>query len=157
MSARDLIGKRGEAIVCAALLNFCGRETSYFDPHPLGEKCPIFDYLVELVGLGNVPAYFLAQVKATKQGYTGKRVELKAGVSADDVRKMVNCPVPVYVIGVDEPGEVAYLLSVHSRRGAISSIPTTHPLDPTTLRGLWAEVRDQWKQLRAIKRTSAFV
>jgi hypothetical protein len=58
MTARDMIGKRGEAIVSAALTDFCGRALPYFDPHPLGEKCPTFDYLVELLGTGNAPAYF---------------------------------------------------------------------------------------------------
>jgi hypothetical protein len=46
MSARDLIGKRGEAIVTARLMDFCGNPEPYFDVHPLGEKCPTFDYLV---------------------------------------------------------------------------------------------------------------
>jgi hypothetical protein len=156
MTARDLIGKRGEAIVCAGLTDFCGRPLPYFDPHPLGEKCPTFDLLVELLDVGFLPAYFFAQVKATKQGYTAHSAELKAGVHADDVRKMVNCPVPTYLIGVDEPGGIAYLAPVHKRRGAISSIPTTHPLNPTNLKALWTEVRDHWKALRRTKKTSVF-
>ena len=48
MATRDLIGKRGEAIVTARLMDFCGNPDPYFDVHPLGEKCPTFDYLVEL-------------------------------------------------------------------------------------------------------------
>ena len=51
---RDYIGKRGEAIATAALLDFCGNPEPYFDPHFLGEKCPTYDFLVEL--LGRVPA-----------------------------------------------------------------------------------------------------
>ena len=46
MATRDLIGKRGEAIVTARLMDFCGNLNPYFDVHPLGEKCPTFDYLV---------------------------------------------------------------------------------------------------------------
>jgi hypothetical protein len=158
MAARDLIGKRGEAIVCAGLTDFCGRSLPYFDPHPLGEKCPTFDYLVELLETGHTPAYFFVQVKATRQAQM-RRAGLKVGVGADDVRRMVNCPVPTYVVGVDEPAGVAYLLSVHGRRrGPISSVPTTHPLTPANLKALWAEVRDHWKVLRAAsKRTSVFV
>ncbi|GEM_PF-641860 len=49
MAARDLIGKRGEAMVTARLTDFCGNPYPYFDVHPLGEKCPTFDYLVELI------------------------------------------------------------------------------------------------------------
>ena len=71
MTVRDLIGKRGEAIVCAGLTDFCGRHLPYFDPHPLGEKCPTFDFLVELLGCRFLTRRsFFAQVKATKLGYT---------------------------------------------------------------------------------------
>lgn len=158
MAARDLIGKRGEAIVCAALTDFCGRPLPYFDPHPLGEKCPTFDYLVELLGAGIAPAYFFVQVKATQQGYTTRTADLKVAVSAADVRKMANCPIPTYLIGVDEPAGLGYLVSVHrSRKTGISSIPTTHLLTRHVLRGLWTEVRDHWRGIRAATRkTSAF-
>jgi len=53
MATRDLIGKRGEAIATARLMDFCGNPEPYFDVHPLGEKCPTFDYLVELVNVGD--------------------------------------------------------------------------------------------------------
>lgn len=158
MTARDMIGKRGEAIVCGSLADFCGRPLPYFDPHHLGEKCQTFDYLVELLGTAFTPAYFFAQVKATQKGYTKQAAELKVGVAADDVRKMVNCPVPTYLIGVDEPAGLAYLVSVHGRRGAINSIPTTHPLTPANLKRLWAEVSDHWKALRVgSKKSSVFI
>jgi hypothetical protein len=158
MAARDLIGKRGEAIVCACLTEFGSKQIPYFDPHPLGEKCPTFDYLVELLGVGDTPAYFFVQVKATRQGYTKQTANLKRSVDASDVRKMVRCPVPTYVIGVDEPAELAYIVSVHgSRRGAISSIPTSYPLDEHNRKVLWVEVREHWKSLRmAVTKTSAF-
>jgi hypothetical protein len=150
MSARDLIGKRGEAIVCACLTDFGVRNLPFFDPHPLGEKCPTFDYLVELVGAGDVPAYFFAQVKATRRGYSTGSAKLKAAVSADDVRKMVRCPIPTYVIGVDEPAGKAFIVSVQGRpTRAISAIPTTFPLDDETTRKLlWTKVRDYWRRIR---------
>jgi hypothetical protein len=31
------------------------------------------------------------------------KAELKVGVRAKDVRTMVRCPIPTYLIGVDEP------------------------------------------------------
>jgi len=96
MSARDLIGKRGEAIAIARLTDFCDNPVPYFDPHPLGEKCPTYDFLVELtVGGGSVP-YFLAQVKSTKQGRTTGTADLKVQVKAKDVQSMVRCPIPTY-------------------------------------------------------------
>jgi hypothetical protein len=53
-------------------MDFCGNPDPYFDVHPLGEKCPTFDYLVELVNAGDSVPYFLAQVKSTRQGFTKK-------------------------------------------------------------------------------------
>src|SRR6516165_7704437 len=116
MATRDFIGKRGEAIVIARLMDFCGNPDPYFDVHPLGEKCPTFDYLVELVNAGDSVPYFLAQVKSTRRGFRGKKRRLLVQVHADDVRRMVRCPFP-YLIGVDEPNDRAYVVSVY---GAIS-------------------------------------
>src|ERR1700689_1767557 len=109
MVAKDLIGKRGETIACERLLDFCGNPSPYFDPHPLGEKCPTFDYLVELIGAGRSTPYFLAQVKATKQGHTKGTMDLKVRLKARDVQMMVRCPIPTYLIGIDEPAEKAYI------------------------------------------------
>ncbi len=51
-------------------MDFCGNPDPYFDVHPLGEKCPTFDYLVELVNVSNSVPYFLPQVKSTQKGFT---------------------------------------------------------------------------------------
>src|SRR3954453_6407743 len=92
MATRDLIGKRGEAIATARLMDFCGNPEPYFDVHPLGEKCPTFDCLVELVNAGDSVPCFLAQVNSTQQGFTKRRRRLLVQVDADDVRRMVQCP-----------------------------------------------------------------
>src|SRR5579872_3053920 len=117
MAARDLIGKRGEAIVTARLMDFCGNPDPYFDVHPLGEKYPTFDYLVELVNAGDSVPYFLAQVKSTRQGFTKQERRLLVQVEADDVLRMVQCPFPTYLIGVDEPHDRAFAVSVHGDMG----------------------------------------
>src|SRR5260370_15837485 len=92
MSGRDLIGKRGEAIAVTSLLDFCGKPLPYFDPHPLGEKCPTFDFLVELVDAGKTRPYFLTQVKATKKGTTKGTLQLKVEMKTKDIQMMIRCP-----------------------------------------------------------------
>ena len=125
MATRDLIGKRGEAIATTRLRDFCGNPDPYFDVHPLGEKCPTFDYLVELVNAGNSVPYFLAQVKSTQKGFTKKGRRLLVQVAEEDIRRMVRCPFPTYLIGVDEPHDWAYLISVHGNlNGLIASLPS---------------------------------
>lgn len=157
MAARDLIGKRGESIVVARLMDFCGNPEAYFDPHPLGEKCRTFDYLVELVNAGESVPYFFVQVKATRKGRTRNQRRLVVQVGAEDVRRMVRCPVPTYLVGVDEPAEKAYLLSVHgAMAGAIASVPTKYPLNCKNLKRLWDEVKDYWQTLDSSARSSVF-
>ena len=158
MAARDYIGKRGENIVSEHLLDFCGRALPYFDPNPLGEKCPVFDYLVELVTKAKTPPYFLASVKATKQGLTQRTVDLKVALKAKDVQAMVRCPVPAYLIGVDEPAARAYIVSLHGKiKETLSSMPTTYPLNAATLADLWTEVNTYWGSLDYKRKTSKFI
>jgi hypothetical protein len=58
---------------------------------------------------------------------------------------------------VDEPAAEAYIVSMHGNlKGAISSIPTTYPLNAETLAGLWTEVRSYWKTLNHKKKNSKF-
>ncbi|HUG93983.1 MAG TPA: DUF4365 domain-containing protein [Planctomycetaceae bacterium] len=157
MAAQDLIGKRGESIVSARLLDFCGNPLPYFDPHNLGQKFPTFDYLVELVSAKGMKPYFFAQVRATKQGYTRGSMQLRVAVKAREIRTMVRCPIPTYVIGVDEPTETAYIVSIHgSMKGRLASIPTRYPLDCSNLKKLWGEVASYWESLDPRRRTSAF-
>src|SRR5262245_22426901 len=62
-------------------------------------------------------------------------------VDADDVRRMVQCPFPTYLIGVDEPNERAYVVSLHGKlEGPIASMPAKYPLNARNLRKLWDEV-----------------
>jgi hypothetical protein len=158
MATRDLIGKRGEAIAITRLMDFCGNPDPYFDVHPLGEKCPTFDYFVELVNAGASVPYFLTQVKSTRKGFTKKERRLLVEVDAEDVRRMVQCPFPTYLIGVDEPNDRAYVLSVHGNMsGSITSIPSRYPLTTRNLRRLWEEVTAHWKKLDAAAKVSTFL
>jgi hypothetical protein len=154
---RDHIGKRGEWVAATRLMDPCGNPDPYFDPHYLGEKCSTFDYLVELVNAGDSPPYFLAQVKVTRKGRTKGTRRLIAGVTSEDVRRMARCPLPTYLLGVDEPREKVFIVSVHGgMTGAIASMPTTYPLTPKNLRRLWEEVVDYWGKLEAGAKTSVF-
>lgn len=158
MSTQDRLGKRGEAIVTARLMDFCGKRDPYFDVHPLGAKCPTFDYLVELVNAGESVPYFLAQAKSTRKGFTKKRRRLLVQMDEEDVRRMVQCPFPTYLIGIDEPNDRAYVVSIQGNlSGAIASMPSKYPLTPRNLRKLWQEVTDYWKKLDPAAKTSAFL
>jgi hypothetical protein len=148
MSSRALAGKRGEFIASERLLDFCGNPHPYFDPHPLGEKFPTYDLLVELTGQHASRPYFLAQVRTTRSGGKLGMADLKVQLKAQDVRFMIRCPIPTYLIGIDERAEVAYIVSVHGNlKGGISSIATTFPLDRGNLKLLRDEVLAYWTTL----------
>ena len=75
MGIADFIGGRGEAIAFARLARVCRTDADlpYFWPHYLGEKCPTFDFLVELLDAGEKTPFFLVQVKVTRKEYTEAR------------------------------------------------------------------------------------
>jgi hypothetical protein len=160
MGKRDVIGARGEAIAYMRLTTVCGPGgLPYFLPHFLSEKCPTFDFLVELVDAGEPTPFFFVQAKATRKPLTKthRPPRLQVGVSAVDVRRMTAYPAPTYVVGVYEPGERAFVVSVHgSAAAAVPSLTTAHELTPVTLRRLWEEVREFWRGRDMARATSAF-
>src|SRR5438105_3883495 len=91
MGMRDLVGNRGQSLAHARLTEMCrSNGMPYFDAHFLGDKCPTFDFLVELIGAGKSRPYFFVQVKATRDGFTTTKPQrLRVKVSKSDVRKMV--------------------------------------------------------------------
>lgn len=159
MGAYDLRGKRGEHIAAEILLDFCGNPLPYFDPHALGEKFPTYDLLVELTGRHASKPYFLAQVKSTGSGGKKGTAALEVQLKSQDVLAMIHCPIPTYLIGVDERSATAYIVSIHGKpRRGFSSIPTKYPLDQGNLKILYDEVLAYWKTLAPNSRnkSSAF-
>jgi hypothetical protein len=157
MNAKDYTGIRGERIALVRLSEVCrDDDLPFFEAHFLGDKHPLFDALVELVGVSHATPYFFAQVKATRLGYTSEN-RLRVEVAKDDVRKMARFPAPAYVIGVDEKGEKAFVVAVVAgMEKKISSLNTAHPLNRETLRRLWDEVREYWQCRRMERNTTAF-
>ena len=158
MGITDFIGGRGEAIAFARLARLCRPDDlPYFWPHYLGQKCPTFDFLVELVAASDRTPFFFAQVKTTRKAFTRRQAppRLRVEVSREDVRKMAAYPAPTYVIGVHEIEERAFVISVHGDMDeSISSITTEHELTPNTLERLWEEVSAFW-QARDMTRSSS--
>jgi hypothetical protein len=157
MSPKDHLGKRGESIAFVRLTEVCkADDLPYFLPHFLGDKAPLFDAFVELVDAGDKTPIFLAQVKSTREGYDDNG-RLKVKVTKEDVIAMVKYPAPTYVIGIDEKGEKAYVAAVFgTMETTISSLSVAHPLNCTTLKALWDEVKEYWKDKKMEQPTSAF-
>jgi len=135
-----------------------GRKEPYFRLQFLGDKYPTFDYLVQLVG--SEAYFFFVQVKSTRQGYRqGSGImRLRVNVDREDVQRMVASPIPAYVVGIDVPREVGYLLSMNEpRRAGLGGLPARHVLDCGNLQRLWQEIRTYWASQNMVLVKSLFV
>ncbi len=160
MGNADVIGERGESIAFTLLTKICrADDTPYFWPHHLGAKCETFDFLVELVGAGEQTPFFFVQVKSTRKEFTTREIpRLVAGVSAEDIRRMVNFNAPTYVVGIREDLERGFIVSVHGTMDKpISSITTAHEVNCKTLKRLWDEVRAFWDKRDMVRTDSHFL
>jgi hypothetical protein len=155
----DDIGDRGQWLFCLLMTQiYHGRNEPYFRPRYLGDKFPTFDYLIELVG--SEAFFFFAQVKSTRRGYRKSKgtKRLRINVGKEDVRRMHSSPIPAYVVGIDEPGEVGYLHSMNEpRRAGIGGLPATYKLDCNNLQVLWQEIYDFWASRNMVLSKSNFV
>jgi hypothetical protein len=160
MRVADFIGGRGEAIAFMRLARIWRDDADqpYFWPRYLGEKGQLFDFLVELVGAGQMTPFFFVQVRSTRKDFTRQvPPRLHVEVSEQEVRRMVAYPALTYVVGVHEGEERAFVIAVHGAMGAaIPSITTAHELNGETLRQLWEEVRDFWYGRDMTRPMSAF-
>lgn len=149
------MGDRGQLLLGLLLTDPCGRDVPYFRPRFLGDKYPTFDFIVEVV---DYPAYFFfAQVKATTKGYTKEKNRLHVQLDQQDVERMVACPAPTYLIGIDANQiGVGYLLSINEPRGPIASLTTKFKIDCSVLNTLRDEVIEYWKSRDMVLKDSRF-
>jgi hypothetical protein len=60
-------------------------------------------------------------------------------------------------VGIDEPGEVGYILAVlEGRADPMPGLPTDYPLDATNLPRLFREVEQFWSGRDMARRRSVF-
>jgi hypothetical protein len=152
--SKDDIGERGQAMFFVMMTELCGRSEPYFRPRFLGDKFPTFDYLLELVDYPGF--FFFVQVKTTKKGFTRKLHKLRIQVSQRDVDRMVAWQVPSYVVGIDEPSQAGYLLSVNEPRQRVASLDSRFKIDCTVLAQLAAEVQQFWSSRNMVLTNSKF-
>ena len=153
--AREDIGERGQWLFCHLMTELCGREDPLFRPRFLGDKYPTFDYIVEVV---DHPAYFFfVQVKATALGYTQAPHRLKVQVPQEDIDRMVACPAPCYVVGMDVTAVgYGFLLSVNEPREHVASLTTQFRIDCALLGQLRDELVTFWSSRNIVLAGSRF-
>lgn len=152
--AREDIGERGQWLFALLFSDFSGRADPFFRPRFLGDKYPTFDYIVEVVDRPEF--FFFVQVKGTTLGYTVGERRLLVKVDQDDIDRMVACPAPTYVVGVDVSSGLGYLLSVNEPRDNVASLTTRFPINCGVLEQLRDEVISFWASRNMILAGSRF-
>lgn len=154
---KDALGDRGEAIFRVLMTEFDLADGPIFRPYFLGEKWPLVDFIVELLGAGDTTPYFFVQVKTTWAGYTQKEKRLKVGVSGDAVRLLASYPAPTYVVGIDEIQRSGFVISANGEcLRSLSSLSTQFAVNTANRRLFWEEVREYWASLPGTGLSSRF-
>jgi hypothetical protein len=159
MDEKDYIGKRGETVFAFLIGKRCNGEFWFVEDFIDG-KAETKDFIVYLVRPSLGEATFFVQVKATTQGYSGKRTnrKLKVKVTREDVAKLKRIRGPAYVAGVDIDLEVGFLLAITDKTPdkQISGIPCVHAIDCTLIPDLWKEVDGYWATRKMLPKASLF-
>ncbi len=142
----DVVGSRGETIFELAITDYSQFRSPLFRPAFLGVKWPTIDYYVELLNVANASPFFFAQVKATAQPIQANATALEINVEHRKCVRLFRVPGPTYLIGVHEPTQKTFVLSLHTLPAqSIYRIPLAYELTPANLNLLHEEVRDFWK------------
>ena len=158
MNIKDYIGERGEVIFIMLITKWCDKRP-WFQGLFLGAKAEAKDYLITLVEPTSGDATGYVQVKATNQGYfgKGKNRKLKVGLTKKSLKKLQATHSPTYVVGIDIEGERGYILPITSSMNkGFSRLPTVFPLNCKTIKALWKEIDDYWKNKPAAPAASTF-
>lgn len=113
----------------------------------LADKYPTFDFLVDILGPDHDSrGVFFVQVKGTTRA-TQASPRIPIAVGADRFNRMVEAPVPTYLVGVDVNRRATYIVAAHRRRTAkVSSITREFPLGSDAVKlALHDEVAEYWK------------
>lgn len=147
----DFLGVRGEALFLATMTSFHGG-MPLFRVHFLGDKWPTVDFVCELEGTWQRHRpFFFAQVKATRRGYTAAG-RLRIAVTEAKARALARFKAPVYLVGIDEIHERAYIVGVTgSGVGALASLHCGAELDAAGRRALWQDVRRYWSRVPRLR------
>lgn len=120
----NVIGGAGENLTALRL-----EKDGYFKVYFLGEKAPIEDFLLEILDEEH-PYLCLLQVKATNQKVRyRKNGNIITPVPKDKLKKLVNRPLPTYVVGADNEQEIVYVAPAFNDNRQYPSIPTGFRLD----------------------------
>lgn len=134
------IGEKGEKIFN---LNISRDYT--FRPMHLGEKWPVSDFYVELIGTKKT-MFFIVQIKATEQGLN-RNGALRVKLPKKKLHLLNSYYCPTFIGGVDNKTEKVYLQAINkNKRVGMSSLPTKFELNKANRKLLFDEIVKFWSE-----------
>lgn len=125
---------------------------------PLGDKYPVVDLIVDVLGPDDVAqGFFFAQVKGTAQPQRSDN-RLPIAVDLEAYNRLVRVAAPTYLIGVDVLTETSYVVAAYrSRTVTVASMTRAFRLgDPPVRIALYREVHAYWRANKAILQRTRF-
>lgn len=139
----NTLGARGENLVYLNLTSYGATRGPLFSPAYTGEKCPDFDYVVRLNGAAG---FFFVQIKTVGTKLTSGDKAIPAQVKKANVQRLLELPVPTYVIGVEDATGRCFVRAITAGlNSGISRIPTANILDDANRSRLYDEVAGFWR------------
>ncbi len=139
-------GDRGEGIFKLAITDYKQFPAPLFRTAFLGEKWELIDFYVELLDVPDAQPFFFVQVKTSASTIRAGANKFKIVMEKADCEGLYRIPAPTYLVGVHEPMQKAYILSIHDKpTKGVYSIPLKYELTPDNLKILHQEVREFWK------------
>jgi hypothetical protein len=156
---RDVIGSRGEHKLVLCLTNYEPYRRPLFRAGFLGDKWPVIDFYVELLGSKKNKPFFLAQAKSTARHLNRNARHIRISSKKTDIRGLIKMPGPTYMFAIHEPTGRVFVQSVHSGTPvrAITMIDVANELTPLRLRDLHNEVKVFWNSNKFKPTTSLFL
>jgi len=143
-------GSLGESIFNVAITR-----DYIFRPMHLGEKWPISDFYIELIGADAI-FFFIVQIKSTGLGLQ-QNGNLRVKLPKKKLHQLNSYYCPTYFAGVDNITEEVYLTAIYrNNRKGISSLPTKFKLDNNNRQKLYNEVMEFWTNTSLKKYKSNF-
>lgn len=155
------VGKRGEDLFRTFITQLCdGRQ--WFRMVFLGDDAIALDFLVTLEHPTMLNPCCWVSVKATtntKYSGAGKNRKLLVRVTQKDIRRLKRTVFPTYVVGIDIDSECGFIKRISKDQDkefvGISALPR-HRLNCRSIKKLWSEVEQFWKNQIQVQDKSVF-
>jgi hypothetical protein len=142
----DEVGRQGELTARKLLTSLRVDNHTWFEVAPLGDKWETTDFYAELRPINNFVPVALFQVKTAIKRIRKNARFFKCQVPKKDIIRMMQIPVPIYILGVCEQSERVFAIAIEkTRKNGLTKISTKNEITFQTLPALHADIVSWWQ------------